>query len=273
MSMMESLFNILFSLCCGFGTGTLSGLLGIGGGMIMVPLFCLVFNMSPLSATATSLFVIILTSVFGTITHLYHKTCLLRIGLITGLSGAPVAFFSARIARYTPNWLIVLVTALIIMYSAIHMLKGTDIFGKYTENNKHSHIKQTSSWQHMSSLRTAVLSSIIGLIAGFFSGFSGVGGGFIMVPFFVNFLQMDMKMTSGTSLLAILFIAVTGSIQRALFGHIAFLPGLNMGIAAIPGAILGSHLVRKVPERTLKIVFSCLLIICAIMLIGKQVIH
>ena len=73
---------------CGIAVGVLSGLLGIGGGVIMVPLFRLVFGMNPIAATATSLFTIIPTSLSGMAKHVRNKTCVARVGIVCGLAGA-----------------------------------------------------------------------------------------------------------------------------------------------------------------------------------------
>ena len=63
----------------GVGVGVLSGLLGIGGGTVMVPLFRLAFGMEPIAATATSLFTIVPTSISGMWKHVKNKTSLPRV--------------------------------------------------------------------------------------------------------------------------------------------------------------------------------------------------
>ena len=72
----------------GIFIGILSGLLGIGGGTIMVPVFRLAFGLSPLMSTATSLFTIIPTSISGAVSHIKGKTCVPALGLAMGVGGA-----------------------------------------------------------------------------------------------------------------------------------------------------------------------------------------
>ena len=69
----------------GVAIGILSGLLGIGGGTVMVPIFRLAFGMSPVVSTATSLFAIIPTSISGAASHIRHKTCIVSLGVAAGL--------------------------------------------------------------------------------------------------------------------------------------------------------------------------------------------
>ena len=103
--------------------GILSGLLGIGGGTIMVPVFRLAFGLSPLMSTATSLFTIIPTSISGAVSHIKGKTCVPALGLAMGLGGALTSPVGVWLASLSPAWLVMLVAALIIGYSAVNMLR------------------------------------------------------------------------------------------------------------------------------------------------------
>ena len=104
--------------------GILSGLLGIGGGTIMVPVFRLAFGLSPLMSTATSLFTIIPTSISGAVSHIKGKTCVPALGLAMGLGGALTSPVGVWLASLSPAWLVMLAAALIIGYSAVNMLRN-----------------------------------------------------------------------------------------------------------------------------------------------------
>lgn len=80
--------TFVITAAVGVVVGILSGLLGIGGGTLMVPLFRLGFGLSALASTATSLFTIIPTSLVGFITHIKNKTCIPQLGIVCGLAGA-----------------------------------------------------------------------------------------------------------------------------------------------------------------------------------------
>ena len=105
--------------------------------------------------------------------------------------------------------------------------------------------------------------SLIGLFAGFASGYVGVGGGFIMVPLFVSVLGITMKHASGTSLIAVTILAVPGVIEQGLLGNIA---GIAMAAGSIPGALIGASAIRFIPERKLRFVFGFFLLLSAIVL-------
>lgn len=103
--------------------GIFSGLLGIGGGTLMVPIFRLGFGMSAISSTATSLFTIIPTSLAGLITHVKNKTCIPKVGVLCGLGGACTSPLGVHLASISPSWAIMLAAAAIIGYSSYSMFR------------------------------------------------------------------------------------------------------------------------------------------------------
>lgn len=111
----------------------------------------------------------------------------------------------------------------------------------------------------------------IGLVAGLASGYVGVGGGFIMVPLMLSIIGIPMRKASGTSLIAVMILAIPGVIEQGIIGNINYLAGIAIVIGTIPGAVIGARLVTKVPERTLRLLFGCFLIVAAVMLALNEV--
>ena len=121
--MVEVLVHFVAPALVGVLIGIASGLLGIGGGTVMVPIFRLAFGMSATMSTATSLFAIIPTSISGAISHVKGKTCIPALGIAAGLGGACLSPVGVWLAQLSPDWLVMLAAALIIGYSAINMFK------------------------------------------------------------------------------------------------------------------------------------------------------
>ena len=111
----------------------------------------------------------------------------------------------------------------------------------------------------------------IGLTAGLASGYVGVGGGFLMVPLFISVLGVMMRKASGTSLVAIMILAIPGVVYQGMLGNIDYLAGIAMAAGSIPGAVIGANLIRRVPERQLRIAFGVFLLISAVVLLGNEV--
>lgn len=271
---MEVVTQYVFPALCGVAIGIMSGMLGIGGGTVLVPLFRLLFGMSAIGSTATSLFTIIPTSISGAVTHIRNKTLYLKLGLILGLGGACTSPLGVWLASISPSWAVMLVAALVIGYSAINMLyKAAKMKSTTAAPGEPTTVRDAKTLSESETVprvhldrRKTVIGIVIGLLAGLLSGYVGVGGGFIMVPFIIAFIGVPMKMASGTSLVAVILLAIPGTIEHAMMGNIDYLAGLIVAVGSIPGAIIGARLVRIIPERMLRFMFGGFLIIAAILL-------
>ncbi len=269
--MVEVLVHFVAPALVGVLIGIASGLLGIGGGTVMVPIFRLAFGMSATMSTATSLFAIIPTSISGAISHVKGKTCIPALGIAAGLGGACLSPVGVWLAQLSPDWLVMLAAALIIGYSAINMFKKA--FKLRPAGQPAAGVDAAAPTADDSSLSRKQLlqGAAIGLVAGLASGYVGVGGGFIMVPLMLSIVGIPMRKASGTSLIAVMILAIPGVIEQGIIGNINYLAGIAIVIGTIPGAVIGARLVTKVPERTLRLLFGCFLIVAAVMLVLNEV--
>lgn len=257
----------------GVFVGVMSGLLGVGGGTIMVPIFRLAFGMSPLASTATSLFAIIPTSISGVVAHARAKTCVPKLGLALGAGGAVMSPMGVWLASVSPGWLVICVAAIVIGFSAFKMFKKAVKCApapRAGASSAHSASPKPVPDQPVLSRKQYLQGACIGLIAGLASGYVGVGGGFIMVPLMLAVLDIPMSLASGTSLIAIMILAIPGVIEQGLLGNIDYLAGIAIVIGSIPGALVGARLVRVVPERQLRFIFGGFLLVAAVMLMLNE---
>lgn len=276
----------LVSLVVGLAVGVLAGLLGIGGGMLLVPAFKLGYAMDSLMCTATSLFTIIPTSVSGAISHIRNKTCLPKLGVAAGLGGACLSPLGVWLATLSPDWAVMGAAALIIAYSSVTMFRkalkapkvprgagagAADAAAKEAAaEDRAATIERAHAEAPTIGWREAGIGAAIGLFAGLASGYVGVGGGFIMVPLMMSILHVPMKLTSGTSLIAVMILAVPGTVTQALLGNINWIAGIAVACGSIPGATLGAKLIPKVPERQLRFLFAGFLVVAAVLLVVNQ---
>lgn len=266
----------------GVGIGVLSGLLGVGGGTIMVPVFRLVFDMSPIMSTATSLFTIVPTSISGAVSHVRNKTCLPALGVAAGLGGALTSPLGVQLASISPAWLIMVVAALVIIWSAINILSkaikakpvaasgAAPAQADAVESADANAATGVAGSTTTLSRKQLLLGACIGLAAGLASGYVGVGGGFLMVPLFLSVIGVDMRKASGTSLIAVMILAIPGVIQQAFLGNINYVAGIAIALGSIPGALLGAKLITRVPERTLRFIFGGFLLVAAVILVCNE---
>jgi len=99
----------------------------------------------------------------------------------------------------------------------------------------------------------------IGTAAGAFSGLFGVGGGTLIVPLLILWLGFGEREATGTSLAAIVVIALLAAIGQGLYGNVDVLEGLLVGIPAVGGVIAGAALQQRLPERAVSLIFAVLL--------------
>ena len=283
---MDVLAMFVLPAIAGVAIGILSGLLGIGGGTVMVPIFRLAFGMSPVVSTATSLFAIIPTSISGAASHIRHKTCIVSLGVAAGLGGALTSPLGVWLAQISPAWMIMVAAALIIGWSAVKMLGKA--FKMRSQNRTQQHAASNddaiddptkASAQAGAAVDPAprkltrkqlLLGAGIGLGAGVASGYVGVGGGFIMVPLMLSLIGIEMRQASGTSLIAVMILAIPGVVEQALLGNINYAAGIAIAVGSIPGAVIGARLVRVVPELALRFVFGFFLIVAAVILVLNE---
>ncbi len=109
---------------------------------------------------------------------------------------------------------------------------------------------------------------MIGTAAGAFSGLFGVGGGTVIVPMLIAFFAFGERLATGTSLAAIIVIAIlAAAMQGGFYGNVDVGTGLILAVPAILGVIAGTAIQQRIPEKTVSLVFAVLLIVVAMEMI------
>jgi uncharacterized membrane protein YfcA len=238
----------LIGVLVGFVSGILSGLFGVGGGIVMTPGIQVLMGASPIVALATPLPVILPTAVTGALRYRRAGELDLRAAgwmASLGLVGAAVG---AGLTKVVPTHLLLVVTAALLAWQSIGILRGA------------------SREQGEARLRaTPITFATIGLIAGLVSGLLGIGGGIVMVPLMAGWLGMPLKRVLGTSLATIVVLVIPGTIVHAVLGHIDWTIFLVVVLGAVPGARIGASLALGTRERTLRTwVGSFMLVVAAL---------
>jgi len=297
---MEAL-DFIIVIICGFGIGTLSGMFGIGGGGMIVPLLYIAFGLPIVSATSTSLLSIAPTGISGSIRHFRQKTVSLKTGLLIGGFGAVASVGGSFLAGIIPPFITIALTSAVILFSVGMMLrsllKDKTLGTKEATTEKEEEIDLEAAPSRVTAAaENATAEAVIGkadikaktradrqdkstplglplaigLTAGLIAGIVGVGGGFIIVPFCVAYLGFSLKKAAGTSLVAITIIAIPGIIAHAFLGHIEWLYGVGLMIGTIPGAQLGSWLIARLPERPMRFAFAGLLSTIGVLMLVQE---
>lgn len=246
-------------------TGVLSGLLGIGGGLIMVPALTL-WGISLVQATATSLVGVLLSAASGSWRNLRAGELNWRVSLLLAGFGIVTAQVGAWLADQLPDAGLSLAFAglLLVTIYLINLRQRLQKQQNLVVNPevKHPEVKYPNDKRPVPP-RIAPTAGI-GLLAGMLSGLFGVGGGVVMVPLQMLFLNEAIKSAVRTSLGAIVPIAISGLLQHAWNGNVLWIPGICLGTGGILGAQLGTRLLPRLPDRAVGVIFRVFLIGLAI---------
>ncbi len=258
----------------GLVAGFLAGLLGIGGGVIMVPLLFYLFPALGFShevavhmALGTSLASATFLSLSSSLAHIweghFHREGFPFVA-VGGLLGAVVG---STIATHVNGVILKKAFALLLFYAAARI--GLNVGSKTEEKCE------------IVTPRPLVLFPV-GMAVGAIASFFGIGGGVVAVPLMVIVIGFPMTLAVGTSASLIPFITATGALGYAFFGvHSGFsLPPHSLGYIHLPswlalviggaiGAQLGARFTERVNVATLRRVFAVLLLFTAIKIILK----
>lgn len=243
-------------LILGTLTGVLSGLLGIGGGLLMVPALTL-FGVPLVQATATSLVGVLLSSLSGSWRNLRAGELNWRVSLLLAGFGIITAQVGAWLGdRLSDAWLS-LAFALLLLVTIYLMNLRQNLQRQQKQQplpEKQEHPDSTPT-----SLKVAPTAAI-GLLAGILSGLFGVGGGVVMVPLQMLFLNEAIKSAVRTSLGAIVPIAISGLAQHTWNNNVLWIPGISLGLGGVLGAQFGTRLLPRLPDQMVGTLFRAFLI-------------
>ena len=116
---------------------------------------------------------------------------------------------------------------------------------------------------------TALLLVLSGIGVGIGASFSGLGGGFIMVPLLL-FMGYTAQKAVGTSFLAILIISTSALFAHSKFAHVEYKTGILLGLGGLIGAQLGAYLVQQVSTTHFKKIFASILVGLAVYLFSQK---
>lgn len=261
--MIESPLGWVLLFLVGIGTGTLSGLLGIGGGLLMVPILTL-FGLPLVEATATSLIGVLLSALSGSVQNLRTRDLNWRVAALLAVFGMVTAQVGAWLGDRLPDAWLALSFAVLLVVTIYLMDLRRRLQKREALGMNEPSVETTSPPPGAEASLPVPSIAGIGLLAGVLSGLFGVGGGVVMVPLQTLFLHETIKSAVRTSLGAIVPIAISGLAQHAWNGNVLWIPGLCLGLGGILGAQAGTRLLPKLSDRAVNQLFRLFLIGLAI---------
>lgn len=232
--------------------GIIAGLLGIGGGVLIIPILLYITNIEVKVATAVSSVQVFFASSFGTLFNWLQKTINFRYAVIFGLSSGVTYFFGSYFTQYIPD------NTIKIIYLCVAVLAIILFFIK--KNNKSKNLDDEITSALIPAKKDYFKIIPVALVAGFVFGILGVGGGFLYVPLLVILFDLPLKIAIGTSLMIVFFNAVPGIIGKLLVIRFDIFIGLAVALGAIAGSRIGTYINKKVKPQIIRIIFILLLV-------------
>lgn len=239
----------LWLIPLGFVAGVLGSMIGLGGGIIVVPVLTFA-GFTPTLAASNSLFAAFSNAIASTISYSRQKRIEYSIGLKLGLLSIPGTILGAYISSDVTPGIFKILFGLVLIFSSIY------IFLK----------RRIESRQYNTSKQVMLLVIGASFFAGIISSFFGIGGGIIFVPLMMVAMGMGMKKAAPTSQLILLFASFSGLVTHSLLGHPDYFQSLLLAIGAFGGGLVGARLSLEIKERWLQILVSVVIIVAAIKL-------
>lgn len=251
-----------------FGTSIAFSMVGLGGGVIYVPIL-LALGMNIHNAAATSLFVILGTSVSAFIRYRQRGYVDWKLALVIEPPTFIMAFVGGLVADYIDAVVLNLMFAVVLVLVSFLMVR--DIIERDDVL-----VQRWGYWQR--TLRDT--NYIVRLpwlmpattVAGFVAGMIGISGGVFKVPAMVLLGSVPMRIAIGTSSLMVGFTALAGLSGHIIGGSFDILVALPLAAAAAVGGWLGSALSVKTRTRVLRLFFAALLLVVSGWLIAVEVV-
>ncbi|HHP7229321.1 MAG TPA: sulfite exporter TauE/SafE family protein [Xenococcaceae cyanobacterium] len=240
----------LILAACGLLAGLLSGVLGIGGGIILVPIIE-GLGSSPVEAVATSSLAIVMTSFSGSIQNWRMGKLKLKKVVLLGLPSIFTAQLGVWLTGLFPEYLLL---------GAFSIFLLINLFLSNIRKKLTTKAESTSQTRINPTIARILTGGITGVLAGLF----GIGGGVILVPLQILLLGERIKPAIQTSLGVIVITSIAATVGHTTQGNVLFLEGIILGSFGVIGAQFSTRFLPKLPEKIVNLAFGGLLVTISI---------
>jgi uncharacterized membrane protein YfcA len=232
--------------------GLTLGVLGGGGSILTVPVITFTLGVDPKLAIVMGLPIVGGAALVGVVQHWRARNINFRVAIPFGLAAMVGAYAGAMVARFLTGEMQFVLLAVVMIAAAISMFRNAAV---PEGDPQHPHM---------------ALLLAVGVSAGTLTGLVGVGGGFLLVPALVLLAGVPMRQAVGTSLFVIVLNTIAGyagyhGVVEVPWRTVAYFAALTAA-----GLAVGTTLVSKVPQATLKRAFAVLLVAVAGYILWQQ---
>lgn len=247
--------RILIFIAIGLASGLMSGLFGVGGGTVIVPMLIMLLMFDQRRAAGTSLAAIVPTATVGVISYAvagnvaWIPALILAAGSVVGAQIGTALL--PKISQTALRWGFVTFVAIVIV----------SLFFIIPSRDAELHL----TWITVPGL------VVLGVITGILAGLLGVGGGVIVVPALVLLFGASDLIAKGTSLLMMIPTAISGTIGNLRRKNVDLTGGATVGLAACVTTPLGAYIATHVDPLTANLLFAAFLVYIGVQMALKAI--
>jgi uncharacterized membrane protein YfcA len=269
MSMIEFLLLPLLGVLIGI----VAAMIGIGGGVFIVPLLTLLplYGFSTTQAVGTSLAAIVFTSLASTANYSRRKRIDYKTGLILAAVTIPGAWVGAYLTLITEERLLGLIFGFFLIFVALRMIFKLNFFS-LQRSSARTGVRcrivdsEGSVFEYDADIWLGFVLSFFGGLA---SGLLGIGGGSVLVPIMTLVMCIPIHVTVATSMFIMVFTSISGVIQHFLSGNVRFEYALLLASGTVFGAQIGAYISKRVSSGNLRRIFGVILVFISVRMILK----
>ena len=234
----------------GIGAGFLSGMFGVGGGILVVPALVLLLKFDQRLANGTSLGAVLPISISSLVTYWSHDNVDWSMALWLAIGALGGALLGTRWIHVLPRRVLGYLFALMLVATAVRLF-----------------IPMSADGRDVITVVAAVALVLIGLVTGTLAGLLGIGGGVVMVPAMVVFFNELNVVAKGTSVAVIIPTSIMGTWRNWKADNVDLRVAGIVGVAGIVSAIGGGIIADHMSQDLSNILFASLVLVVAIRMI------
>lgn len=254
--------GLLFA--AGLGIGGLGTLIGAGGGWMIVPILLFGLGFPPQEAVATSLAIVFLNALSGSVAYMVQGRVLYRMGTAFAAATIPGALLGAWLVQYLGSRPFTLLFGLFLLLVALILYRGGQL-SLLAPTPRRIQPEAFSSLRSPPMRVGVLLSFLVGVISSLF----GIGGGIVHVPFLIIILGLPVHAATATSHFVLAITSLTGSAMFYLHGQIHFDIAVPMGLGVLLGAQGGALLSMRMEGGPIRRLLAGVLALFALGLIVR----
>lgn len=234
----------------GLAAGLLSGMFGVGGGILIVPALVLVVKMDQRIAHGTSLAAVLPISIASFLTYLSHDHVDWPVAMWLAIGAVAGAVLGTKLLHLLPH------NVLALSFAALLVATAARLF-----------FQGVGEGRDPLTVATAVALVLIGLATGILAGLLGVGGGVVMVPALMLALSLPAVLAKGTSVAVIIPTSIMGTIRNRKKANADLKAAGIVGAGGIASAVVGGWVAARMNDTLSNVLFACLLLTVAVRLV------